>query len=105
LLAVNGSDYWYRDTRGKSHPSIRNNFVIVGNLLARGARYTISVAAAAGDQERIEELLRADPRVAKRLDTLRVSPLSYAAGGGHFHIVHLLLKHGADPNIPEEGAP
>jgi len=105
LLAVNGSDYWYRDTRGKSHPSIRNNFVIVGNLLARGARYTISVAAAAGDQERIEELVRADPGVAKRLDTLRLSPLSYAAGGGHFHIVHLLLKHGADPNIPEEGAP
>ena len=24
LLAVNGADYWYRATRGKSHPSIRN---------------------------------------------------------------------------------
>jgi hypothetical protein len=57
LVALNGAtDYWYRDTRGRSHPSLRNSSVLVGCLLALGAAYTISVAAAVGDQERVEEL-------------------------------------------------
>jgi ankyrin repeat protein len=105
LLAVNGSDYWYRATRGRSHPSLRNASVMVGSLLAQGANYTISVAAAVGDQERVEQLLREDAGLAKRLDSARVSPLSYAAREGHLHIVRLLLEHGADPSIPEDAAP
>jgi ankyrin repeat protein len=106
LLAVNGAtDYWYRATRGRSHPSLRNTSVLVGSLLAKGANYTISVAAAVGDQERVEQLLRSDGGLAKRLDPARISPLSYAAREGHLHIVRLLLKQGADPNTPEEGAP
>ena len=106
LLAVNGAyDYWYRATRGRSHPSLRNTSVMVGNLLARGANYTISVAAAVGDQERVEQLLRKDEGLARRLDSARVSPLSYAAREGHLHIVRLLLEQGADPNTPEEGLP
>jgi ankyrin repeat protein len=105
LLAVNGAtDYWYRATRGRSHPSIRDTSVIVGNLLAHGANYSISVAAAVGDQERVEQLLRKDVGLAKRLDSARISPLSYAAREGHLHIVRLLLERGADPNIPEEAA-
>jgi ankyrin repeat protein len=103
LLAANGAtDYWYRATRGRSHPSLRNAAVLVGNLLAHGARYTISVAAAVGDQERVEQLLRKDIGLARRLDSARVSPLSHAAGEGHLHIVRLLLEHGADPNTPED---
>jgi ankyrin repeat protein len=106
LLAVNGAtDYWYRATRGRSHPSIRNASVIAGNLLAQGAKYTISVAAAVGDQERVEQLLEKDSRLVRRLDSARVSPLSYAAREGHLHIVRLLLEQGADPNTPEDGAP
>jgi ankyrin repeat protein len=106
LLAVNGAmDYWYRDTRGRSHPSLRNTSVIVGSLLAQGAKYTISVAAAIGDRERVDELLQKDAGLARRLDSARVSPLSYAARGGHLHIVRLLLEHGADPNTPEDAAP
>jgi ankyrin repeat protein len=106
LLAVNGAtDYWYRATRGRSHPSLRNASVLVGSLLAQGARYTISVAAAIGDQERVEALLRKDAGLAKRHDSARVTPLSYAAAEGHLHIVRLLLEHGADPNIPEDAAP
>jgi ankyrin repeat protein len=105
LLAVNGAnDYWYRATRGRSHPSIRNTSVLIGSLLARGANYTISVAAAVGDQERVEQLLRSDGSLARRLDSARVSPLSYAAREGHLHIVRLLLEQGADPNTPEEAA-
>jgi ankyrin repeat protein len=103
LLAVNGAtDYWYRATRGKSHPSLRNASVMVGILLAQGASYTISVAAALGDQERVEQLLGKDVGLARCLDTARVSPLSYAAREGHLHIVRLLLEHGADPNAPED---
>jgi ankyrin repeat protein len=105
LLAVNGAtDYWYRDTRGRSHPSLRNTFVLVGSLLAHGANYNISVAAAVGDLERVELLLKKDPSLARRLDSARISPLSYAAREGHLHIVRLLLQHGADPNTPEDAA-
>lgn len=106
LLAVNGAtDYWYRATRGRSHPSLRNTFVLVGSLLAHGAKYNISVAAAAGDLERVEQLLKEDSSLARRLDSTRISPLSYAAREGHLHIVQLLLERGADPNTPEDAAP
>ena len=105
LLAVNGGCNSYRAARDRSHPSIRSMFVIVGYLLARGAKYTISVAAAVGDQERIEQLLRKDSSLAKRLNSVAVSPLSYASQGGYLHIVRLLLEHGADPNTPEGDAP
>jgi ankyrin repeat protein len=105
LIAVNGGCNSYRAARERSHPSIRNRFVMVGDLLARGAKYTISVAAAVGDQERIEQLLHKDPGLARRLDSARESPLSYASRGGYLHIVRLLLEHGADPNSAEDGAP
>jgi ankyrin repeat protein len=105
LLALNGGCNSYRAARDRSHPSIRSMFVIVGYLLARGAKYTISVAAAVGDQERIEKLLRKDSSLAKQLNSAGVSPLSYACQGGYLHIVRLLLEHGADPNTPEGDAP
>lgn len=106
LLAVNGAtDYWYRETRGRSHPSLRNTSVIIGSLLAHGANYAISVAAAVGDQERVEQLLKKDPGLATRLDSARISPLSYASREGHLHIVRLLLEHNADPKMPEDAAP
>jgi ankyrin repeat protein len=105
LLAVNGTDYWYRATRGRSHPSLRNASVMVGSLLTLGARYTVSVSAAVGDQERVEQLVRKDTELAKRRDSARMSPLTYAAREGHLHIVDLLLEHGADPNMPEDAAP
>ncbi len=105
LIAVNGGCNSYRAARDRSHSSIRNRFVMVGCLLARGAKYTISVAAAVGDRERIEQILQKDPGSARRLDSARESPLSYAVQGGYLHIVRLLLEHGADPNIAEGDAP
>jgi ankyrin repeat protein len=101
LIAVNGISHGA--TGDRSHPSIRSLPVIVGYLLARGAKYTISVAAAVGDQERIEELLHKDSGLARQLDSVGVSPLSQASRGGHLHIVRCLLEHGADPNTPENG--
>jgi ankyrin repeat protein len=106
LLAVNGAtDYWYRDTRGRNHASLRNASVIVGALLAYGAEYTLSVAAAVGDQEQVERLLQKKPELATQLDSSRGSPLAQAAANGHAHIVRLLLERGADPNLPEAAAP
>lgn len=106
LLAVSGAtDYWYRETRGRSHPSLRNTSVLIGFLLALGAEYTASVAAAVGDLERLERLIELDSSVAKQLDSSRISPLSRAAAAGHSHIVQVLLDHGADPKKPEECAP
>lgn len=105
LLAASGAtDYWYRETRGRSHSTLRDTSVLVGFLLGLGADYSASVAAAVGDQERIEELIKADPHVARQLDSARVSPLSRASRAGYLHIVQLLLDHGANPNIPEECA-
>lgn len=106
LLAASGAtDYWYRETRSPAHPSLRNPAVLVGSLLTLGADYTLSVAAAMGDLERVEQLLDHDPGLATQLDSARVSPLSRAAKGGYLHIVRLLLDRGADPNRPEECAP
>jgi ankyrin repeat protein len=105
LIAVNSGCNSYRAARERAHPSIRNAFVLVGYLLARGAKYTISVAAAVGDQERVEQLLHKDPSLARRLDSTGESPLSHASQRGYLHIVRLLLEHGAEPNLPELGAP
>lgn len=105
LAASEAYDYWYRGARGRAHPSIRNAWVMAGHILAKGARYSISVAAAVGDEERVRQILRKEPGLATRLDSSRVSPLSYASREGYAHIVQLLLEHGADPNIPEELAP
>lgn len=106
LLAINGAtDYWYRETRSKSHPSLRNPWVVVGALLAMGARHCLSVAAAVGDLERVEALLKKAPSAANHLDSARISPLTYAAREGHLHIVAKLLEAGADPNQPEEDGP
>ncbi len=84
LLAASGAtDYWYRETRGRSHPTLRNASVLVGYLLSLGAEYTASLAAAVGDQERLEQLNVIDRDSAKRLDSSRVSPLSRAAASGY----------------------
>ena len=74
FIAVNGGCNSYRAARDRSHPSIRSMSVIVGYLLARGAKYTISVAAAVGDQERIEQLLRKDSSLARRLNSIANEP-------------------------------
>ncbi len=105
LAAAGATDYWYREMRGRSQPSLRNTSVMVGYLLALGAEYTASVAAAIGDQERLEQLFKMDREVAFRLDSSRISPLSRASASGYSHIVRWLLELGADPNIRKSAHP
>ena len=79
----------------------RNDYAMARRLLAAGARYSIAIAAALGDDERTSELLRSDAALANDAEACGKRPLSAAAERGHAGIVRLLLEFGADPNLPE----
>ncbi len=103
-LLYNG-DYEFRvwrELKGIAHPEPAE---VLGALAAAGATLDLSVACGSGDRARVEKLLEEDPGRARRLDSGRRSPLTYAARSGHLDIVRLLLRHGADPSRPEELAP
>ena len=79
--------------------------VIADRLLAAGADYTIYVAALRGDKRFVRDALARDRSLANFEDTCHFRPISAAAQRGDFEMVKLLIEHGADPNLPEEGAP
>lgn len=79
----------------------RNDYAMVRHLLAHGARYTITVAAALGDADRVRDLLAQDAALANDLESCGKRPLSAAAERGHREIVDALLDAGADPTLPE----
>ena len=78
---------------------------IADTLLARGAQYTIYIAALLGDEQYVRDALRRDRSLANFEDTCHHRPISAAARRSDVGMVKLLLDHGADPNLPEEGAP
>jgi ankyrin repeat protein len=79
--------------------------VIADRLIAAGADYTIYVAALRGDRRFVRDALARDRSLANFEDTCHFRPISAAAQRGDFEMVKLLIDHGADPNLPEEGAP
>ena len=79
----------------------RNDYAMARRLLAAGADYTITIAAALGDEARVGELLRRDPALANDQEDCGKRPLSAAAERGHLAIVTALLDAGAEPNAPE----
>ncbi|MGH7679107.1 MAG: ankyrin repeat domain-containing protein [Gemmatimonadaceae bacterium] len=91
------------DWRAKVNASTRN--AIVDLLLAHGAQDNIWVAAMRGDMTYVREALHRDSSLANFDDTHHHRPVSAAAGRGDLAMVALLLEHGADPSLPEEGAP
>jgi len=74
-------------------------------LLSHGARYTIFIAALRGDAQFVRDALARDRSLANFEDTCHHRVLSAAVRRGDVAMTRLLLEHGADPNLPEEGAP
>ena len=91
VLALWHHPYWQQ----------RNDYAIARQLLARGARYSITVAAALGDEERVDALLASDAGLANDQERGGKRPLSAAAERNHVGIVRRLLDAGADPNLDE----
>ena len=91
VLALWHHPYWQQ----------RNDYAIARQLLERGARYSITVAAALGDEERVRVLLASDDGLANDQEPGGKRPLSAAAERNHAGIVKRLLDAGADPNLDE----
>ena len=89
--------------RGRK-PAVRGG-AAAGILLARGAAYNIYLAAVFGDGAYVRNALDRDSSLANFEDTSHMRPISAAAARLDLEMVKLLLDHGADPGLPEEGAP
>jgi ankyrin repeat protein len=82
---------------------------VLEHLRSRGAYIDICTACAIGDIDRVKELLNEEPVLANRVSDYVTyyigsgAPIKNAAASGHIKIVKILLEHGADPNLPEEG--
>ena len=73
-------------------------------LMQHGAAYSIYLAAALGDMDAVRQALSRDASLANFADAQH-RPISAAAWRQDLDMVKLLLDHGADPSLPEEGAP
>jgi ankyrin repeat protein len=108
-IQLTNGDYHFRGYRdvGRDWPTTPGQ--VREHLTKHGADVDICSAAYWGDQGRVKALLAEDSSLANRVgDYLGYyacsgSPLRNAALGGHIDIVRLLLEHGADPNLREEG--
>jgi ankyrin repeat protein len=74
-------------------------------LLSHGARYTMFIAALRGDEQFVRDALARDRSLANFEDTCHHRVLSAAVRRRDATMTRSLLEHGADPNLPEEGAP
>ena len=108
LQLANG-DYHFRGWRDVPAETKTTPLDVLSHLRKRGAACDLCTACFTGDEARVREILAADPAAANRPSEyvtyypLSGTPLRNAAEGGHIGIVRLLLAHGADPNLPEEG--
>src|SRR5262249_15955142 len=85
--------------------AVRLGGVLAGVLLARGARYNVYLAAMFGDREYLQQELARDSPLANFDAPSHHRPISPAAWRNDLEMVNLLLDHGADPSLPEHGAP
>jgi ankyrin repeat protein len=108
-IHLNNGDYYFRGWRDVPADWPVKPAEVIAHLRSRGANCDMCTACHIGDIERVRELLTADLSLANRLSDCITyyqcsgAPLKNAAASGHLEIVQLLLEHGADPNLPEEG--
>jgi ankyrin repeat protein len=108
IQLANG-DYVYRGWRDVPKDVAATPRQVIDHLRTRGANCDLCTASYIGDADRVRELLDQDPSLANRPSDYITyyacagTPLKNAAAAGHLEIVKLLLDHGADPNLPEEG--
>ena len=91
VLALWRNPYWGQ----------RNDYGMARHLLDRGADYSVTIAAALGDETRVRELLGGGRESADQPEACGKRALSAASERGHEQIVRLLLDAGADPTLPE----
>jgi ankyrin repeat protein len=74
------------------------------NAYAEDGFQALGLASFFGHYDTAEYLATAGaPISSSSRNKLSATPLHSAAAGGHTRIVKMLLEHGADPNIPEQG--
>jgi len=96
---------WLVSQRSTQHQQ-PNDVPMARLLLARGAAYDLTTAAALGDIDHVLALLDADPGRIRETRPNGGRPLSAAVEFGHDRIVRLLLERGADPTWPDaDGSP
>jgi ankyrin repeat protein len=79
----------------------KRDFETARLLVARGAAYDLTIAAALGDVPRVTALLNENPSRIREKRPNGKRPLTAAAEFGHDAIARLLLARGADPTWPE----
>lgn len=108
-IQLSNGDYSFRGWRDVPEDWPVTPAQTLEHLRRRGAEVDINTAAAIGDIKRVKQLLKQDQSLANKVSDYVTyyigsgAPLKNAAARGHLEIVKLLLKHGADPNLPEEG--
>jgi ankyrin repeat protein len=79
----------------------KRDFETARLLVARGAAYDLTIAAALGDVQRVTALLDEDPSRIREKRPTGKRPLSAAVEFGHEALARVLLARGADPTWPE----
>lgn len=79
----------------------RDNYEIARFLIDRGGRYSLTIAAALGDMDRVQQILSEHGADPNEEESGGKRAISAAAERNRYDIVKALLNRGADPNLPE----
>ncbi len=108
-IHLTNGDYHFRGWRDVPSTAPASPDEVYRHLVERGAEVPLGMACAKGDLGRVQAILNRDPAEANRVSDYGSyyvgcgAPLKNAAAAGQLEIVELLLRCGADPNLPEEG--